>query len=291
MAIYKQVVHRWLFGSMPFEEQVRYIRDTGADGIDLNMHYDGPMGVDIFSRKAAEYRHLIKEEGLTVYLGTPMYYDARVELCSEDAKVRKTGIEYTKKVVDAAAEYGAHRVLVSPSRISADTSLKLSYEEHFDLAADSLAQIAEYAATLGSCLMIEPINRYRVALVHTVREGIAMIRRTGSDNVYLAPDVFHMYVEEIEGIVNALYEAGPYLKCLHIGDAGRTVPGRGVMDWKSILFALDRIGFDGVLSYEPAELYFDEKQVASDPECAEKLVKRLRAGICYMDQLMKIEKE
>jgi len=286
MKKYDQIVHSWLFGGMPFRQMTDWVAYAGAQGVDLSVHPFGKDSIEELKRAVPENLQILEDAGLRVQVVTPMYYYKEVELCNADANVRQFGIDYTRRCVDMALEYGANKILVAPNWISPIPEQPLSYDEHLKYAAESLQAIAEHAAPLGVDLMIEPINRYRAMLVHTIGESLRLIDMISADNVHIVGDVFHMHVEEPEGVVNAIHEAGDHLKCLHIGDNTRKCPGYGAMDWRAILSALDAIDFKGALSYEPATVYFDQYKVAADEAYAKTFVTQLKNGISYLNHLM-----
>ena len=286
MKKYDQIIHTWLFGGMPFQKMAEWVAYAGAQGVDLSMQPFGKGNVAEFRQAAPENLRILKDAGLSVQVVTPMYFHKETELCNEDAKVREAGIEFSKRCVDAALEYNTNKILVAPSWISPTPMQPLPYDEHLKLAADSMQKIAEYAAPLGVELMIEPVNRYRVMLIHTIGEALRLINMIDADNVHIVGDVFHMHVEETEGVPNAIHQAKGHLSCLHIGDNTRKCPGYGAMDWRAILSALDAIEFKGALSYEPAGLYFDQHKIAADEETAKAFVTTLKNGISYLNHLM-----
>ena len=288
MKKYNPIVHTWMFSDMPCEKMAKWVSFAGAQGIDLSMYSVGKNNVAEMQQAASQNLRILEDAGLSVQVVTPMFFHKEIELCNEDAKVRQAGVDFAKRAVDAALEYGAKKILISPSWITPVPVQTLSYGEHLKLAADSMQKIAEYAAPKGVDLMIEPVNRYRVMLIHTVGEALRLINMIDADNVHIVGDVFHMHVEETEGVVNAIHQADQHLSCLHIGDNTRRCPGYGAMDWRGILSALDAIDFGGALSYEPATLYFDQHKVAADEAYAEVFVTTLKNGISYLNHLMEL---
>ena len=286
MVRYKQIVHTWMFGNTPFEQIVHLLACAGADGLDLSFALDGPYSWKNLLASAPKYTRLIRDAGMTVPAATPLYFKPEIELCSEDASVRSRGTEFTKGCAEAAAAYGSHNLLVVPSWVSVHHRLTAPHAEHMKYAAESISKVALYAKTLDVDLLIEPVNRYRVALVHTIREALDLINLVDMDNVHIAADIFHMQMEERAGIVNGLYQANTQLKCLHIGDNTRCCPGSGAMDWYAILAALKAINFSGPLSYEPAELYFSETRVEQEPEYVARFVSGLKDGFIYLNNIM-----
>jgi D-psicose/D-tagatose/L-ribulose 3-epimerase len=281
---FPQTVHTWMFGETPFSKILEYLRDAGADGLDLSIYEAGPYAADHLLD--AGYERLIAAAGMKVFSTTPLYFSPDADLSSADPARRRKALLFTKKAVDVTARYGCDRMLVSPSWVSGTHGLVAPYAEHWKYALEAVSEAAEYAAGKRVDLLIEPINRYRVSLVHTVDEALRFIEDAGLGNLHIVADIFHMHMEEADGVVNALHAAAPHLKCVHIGDSTRRCPGYGVTDWRAILSALARTAYDGPLAYEPVYLYFDEKRVAGDAACAREFTLRLKNGMACLRGLM-----
>jgi sugar phosphate isomerase/epimerase len=281
-----QTVHSLLFGDMPFADILRRIKSTGADGIDLAIYNNGIHSAERLMENAEENARLLNELGLKVLSSTPLFFSKDVDLASSDAGERRSAVRFAKHAADVSARYGSDRMLIAPSWVSVTHSLDEPYEVHWNYALEAVRDVAAYAEGIGVSLLIEPINRYRVSLVHTVAEALRFARETGAVNVHIVLDVFHMHMEEADGVVNAIYAAGDQLKCLHIGDNTRHPPGFGAFDWHSVLAALAAVHFDGPLAYETVYLYFNETRVAADEAYADKFTEKLRRGISYLSGLM-----
>jgi D-psicose/D-tagatose/L-ribulose 3-epimerase len=284
MAVFPQTVHTWMFGDLPMEQITEYLLFAGAEGVDLSISLTGRNSPEELMGK--DFRALFADAGLSVLTATPLFFSQEADLSSADPAIRESAVSFAKMAVDTTAFYGCGKMLISPSWVSVTHKLEKPYAEHWKLAVESTQQVAEYAAEKKVVLMVEPINRYRVSLIHTVDEGLRFIRDAGMGNLALVTDIFHMHMEEADGVVNALYAAAPKLECVHIGDSTRKCPGFGVTDWAEILRALRSVGFSGPLSYEPVELYFSEQQVAQDKAYAQAFAGRLKYGISYLKMLM-----
>lgn len=276
----QQVVHGWMFGAMPMEKIAETLRRIGADGMDLSI-----LEGQTESMLKTDVKGILANEGLTIPVATAQYVAMDLSHCDE-AK-RQAAIDHTKRCIDVTAAAGCDRMLVAPSAvISRPQTYFTTRQEDFARSADSIRQAAEYAKACGVMLLIEPINRYRVSLIRTVGEGLELVEAVGMPNVHLVPDVWHMHMEEDEGVCAGILQAGTHLKCLHIGDNTRKAPGHGYMDWRAILQALYQIGFDGPLSYEPVFLGYNGGLVGKDEAYTELFAEHLRVGISYLHGIM-----
>lgn len=223
--------------------------------------------------------------GIEVPVCTAMFIGSNMNLSDNRTSVRNEAIDFAKSCVEAAAYVGADRLLVSPSGITTAHRYSISREKDWATAVESLYEVGTYAQKYGIQLMIEPINRYRVALVHTVREALHMADETGLKNIGVVPDVFHMCMEEAEGVTKAIQSAGKRLLCLHIGSNTRNNPGMDNFEWLPILRTLREMNYDGVLSYEPVRLYFDETRVKKERNYRDNFLHELWQAKQFLNKL------
>lgn len=283
--MFRQIVHAWMFGPRDLAEALAGIKRVGADGVDLSVSLHGAYNnLNLLNGGEAETK--LGGCGLPVDVITPLYKTPELDFSHPDAGVRRTVVDFTCGCVDLARRWGADRVLVTPSYIGPDRHYHRSYEEDWSQAVESLARAAAYAEERGVQLMLEPITRYMVTLVHTVEEALGMAEEIGSAAVSVLPDAFHMNIEEPDGVIGGIARAQGRIGCFHLGDNNRKPPSYGSLDWPAILRALTDAGFDGPMSHEPVALYYDEKRVASDPEYQAVFEAQLTKSIDFLHHCM-----
>lgn len=158
-------------------------------------------------------------------------------------------IEHLKVAIDKTAEIGAEALSgVTYGGIGERTGLPPS-ESELDNVARALSTAAAHAAKRGIALGIEPVNRYETHLINTAAQGVAMIEKVGSDNIFLHLDTYHMNIEE-KGAGNGILDARDHLRYIHLSESDRGTPGAGTCDWNEIYATLAAIGFDGGLAME-----------------------------------------
>jgi len=112
-----------------------------------------------------------------------------------------------------------------------------------------LRRLGPVAAAHGIVVAIEPLNRDETNFINTVAEGAAVVREAGHPNIRLLADIYHM-LRENEG-PDALVDAGPLLRHVHIAEKDRrTPPGVAGDDFRPYLQALRRAGYAGAISVE-----------------------------------------
>jgi D-psicose/D-tagatose/L-ribulose 3-epimerase len=112
-----------------------------------------------------------------------------------------------------------------------------------------LEAAAKAAKAHGLRLGIEPCNRYETHLMNRGIDAARVIERVGADNIFIHLDTYHMHIEE------ASFDAGfraaaPYLGYVHVSEANRGVPGRGMIGWLAAMKAMADIGYTGTLTLE-----------------------------------------
>ena len=112
-----------------------------------------------------------------------------------------------------------------------------------------MQECAEFAARLGTTLLIEAINRYETPLLNTAAETIAALERIGRPNVAVLLDSFHMNIEEVD-LGDAIRATGARLGHVHLVDSNRHAPGMGHVNFAEMIAALTEIGYRGWLSGE-----------------------------------------
>ncbi|TIX01478.1 MAG: sugar phosphate isomerase/epimerase, partial [Mesorhizobium sp.] len=111
------------------------------------------------------------------------------------------------------------------------------------------AKVAETAKAAGVTLNLEIVNRFESNLLNTAAQGLAFIEDTGSDNIFLHLDTFHMNIEEAD-VGLAIRHAASKIGYVHIGESHRGFLGTGNIDFAAIFDALTAIGYADDLSFE-----------------------------------------
>jgi hydroxypyruvate isomerase len=108
----------------------------------------------------------------------------------------------------------------------------------------------------GIRLLIEPINTFDIHgfFLSGTRQAIGIIDETGSANVFLQYDVYHM--QRMEGDLAHTIKANlARIRHLQIADnPGRHEPGTGEINYPFLFQCLDDLGYDGWIGceYKPA---------------------------------------
>ena len=121
-----------------------------------------------------------------------------------------------------------------------------------DTFVSNLRFAADTLGAAGIKLLIEPINTFDIPgfwLSHT-RQALDVIRDTGSPNVYVQYDIYHM--QRMEGeLANTIKAHLSRIAHMQLADnPGRNEPGTGEINYRFLFVFVDAIGYDGWVGCE-----------------------------------------
>lgn len=168
-----------------------------------------------------------------------------------DSAVRLRGISYLKTCVDFAREVGSPLVAGPMFAPTGQARLLDSAERAAQRtrAAESLREVADFAAARGVSLAIEPLNRFETDLINTTEQGLQLCDQIGADNVGLLLDTFHLNIEE-KSLGDAVRAAGARLIHVQVSENDRGTPGSGHIPWDEFFSALREIDYTGQIVVE-----------------------------------------
>ena len=114
---------------------------------------------------------------------------------------------------------------------------------------DVLRRVAERGQSLGVALGLEVVNRYETNIMNTAREGIAFIQELDHPNVGIHLDTYHMNIEESD-MFQPVLDSAEKLFYVHIGESHRGYLGTGSVDFDTFFKALNRIDYQGPITFE-----------------------------------------
>lgn len=218
-------------------QKVGNLHAYGYDGVELN-------GRNLRSR-LPEIKAVLAEsaiEASTICGGFP------AQFTSPDKAQRQESIDAVRDLLSCAAAVEATGVIFVPlfgkAQVPDLSPLSTVEQLQRDLLIAVLRPLAQEAADLGVCLLLEPLNRYEARFPKDLAEGASICDEVGSPGLRLMGDFFHMSIEEAD-IAASLRGVKQYLRHIHLADSNRLVPGRGHTRFLEAFRALREIGFAG----------------------------------------------
>ncbi|MBL8583510.1 MAG: sugar phosphate isomerase/epimerase [Rhizobiaceae bacterium] len=159
------------------------------------------------------------------------------------------GLDFLEPAFRVAAEVGGFGLGGVTYGTIGKTTKKPRTQKELDGICRFLERAARLARGHGIKIGIEPCNRYETHLINTGKDAAKIIERVGADNIFIHLDTYHMHIEE-ENFAKGFADAAPYLGYVHVSEANRGVPGRGMLNWDAAFKAIDDIGFKGPITLE-----------------------------------------
>ncbi|WP_027143544.1 sugar phosphate isomerase/epimerase [Mesorhizobium sp. WSM3626] len=236
-------IHSFVWSaSSAHSELDRTLANTKEAGFDLiEFSYLDPANVDI-GRLAKRIAAL--DLGVAISIGLPGDGD----ISSADKAIAARGVEILNGTIALTRDLGGRKVagILSTSH---GLQVEAPTRDQWNRSAATLAKVAETAKAAGVTLNLEIVNRFESNLLNTAAQGLAFIEDTGSDNIFLHLDTFHMNIEEAD-VGLAIRHAAAKIGYVHIGESHRGFLGTGNIDFAGIFDALTAIGYADDLSFE-----------------------------------------
>lgn len=270
------------------KERIRLASEVGFRAMDLTppdfiANHELDKMQDL--KKCADYYGI----ELCYCIGFPEKYD----MANEDRLVRRAGIEYTKRLLEAISKMDG-KILsgILYSSWPYDFRTMIPKKRMWELALESVKECTKTAEDYGITYAIELVNRFEQCLLNGVDEGIEFVNQVGSPACKLLLDVFHLGIEETD-TPDAIRKAGKLLAHMHVSQNNRKIPAPCAnMPWQEIARAVSDIGFEGNIVMEPFVL--SGGPVAKDVNIWRDLIddtsvdnisKELKCGLDFIESL------
>ncbi|MDH7571014.1 MAG: sugar phosphate isomerase/epimerase family protein, partial [Armatimonadota bacterium] len=197
--------------------------------------------LDATPAQRAEARRIAAESGISLCcVATSRVY--------ANPETNKENIELTRRCIDLAADVGSPRIRVFGGQFPA----QLDRASAISLVADSLAQVAEYAADRGVTLCVETHDAWCDPL-HLAE----VMKRVNHPNVAINWDIMHPIFRGNKSMEEAFEIVKPWVRHCHIHDGvmrdGKLELvwiGTGAIDHKKAMECLKGLNYQPYLSGE-----------------------------------------
>jgi len=240
---YAYWTRNWDADFVPFISKVKKL---GFDVLEVNSGTIAGMS----EGERERLKNAAEKEGieLTACIGL----EARYDIASEDAAIRRAGIAFLKKQSQALMKTNIHKIggivySYWPGSLPAGQTDK---RPAWLRSVKSMKEAMKTAEDCGVIFHMEVVNRFEQYLLNTAEEAVEYVQEVNSPNCRILLDSFHMNIEE-DSFEDAIRTAGKHLGHVHIGETNRRAPGRGKMPWDIIFKSLKKINFKGAVVMEP----------------------------------------
>jgi len=218
-------------------------RAAGADVLEIAISRE-PLPFD-----AAAARGALAAEGLEGTLVTSL--NAETDITSEDAAVRRAGVDFLRRYVEHAAELGSpllsgaiYGVVFQPKYLTPEERAR-----RWACTVEALSELGPVAASAGVRIAVEPLSRFHTSLINTAVDGRRLVDEVNHPAIGILLDTFQMNIEE-KSLRDAVRTAGDRLFHVHAAESDRGTPGTAQVHWTELRDGLRDVGYDGRLIIE-----------------------------------------
>lgn len=252
------------FEKWPFAEACKAIRKAGYTGIEIAPFTLAEKPRDVTPAQRAEYRDIIRSEGLTfVGFHWIMVSPKGLHVSGPDAELRRRSWEHIRDLVDLCADLGPDGVLVFGSPKQRATTGGLTREQATRNYIDGLATVAPHAATRGVTILVEALPIGQCDVIQSLAEAAGVVRELASPGVRTMFDV-HNAIDEVEPhpvLIDRYFEL---IRHVHVNELDGGHCGSGNYDFRPILEMLRSRDYQGWISLEAFDFSVGAETLANE---------------------------
>lgn len=226
-------------GKVLDDKLFRAYKENGITKIELSKN-------DYSQMNFKEVESLSKKYGVQLWsLHLPFMPFKEIDISSMDETLRVSTIEKWKELIEKGSQIGIKHFIVHPS---GEPIEDIDRENRLIQAKKSLKQLAEIAASYDAVIAVEDLPR--TCLGNCSKEILELI--SVDERLRVCFDTNHLLGEKIETFILSV---GDKIITTHISDYDAInerhwLPGEGVIDWKNLIDAFEKIGYKGPWLYE-----------------------------------------
>lgn len=157
--------------------------------------------------------------------------------------IRRRGFEQLRRIVEMTHRMGGDQLNGVPYGLHG-TPESVPTPRQVEITAQLVGDVADEAAAAGIMMTFEVVNRYETSVVNTAAQAVRFVELSGSRNLKIHLDTFHMGLEESD-LPGALAHALPHLGFLEFGQSSRGLLSTGSLDLAGILATARELGYAG----------------------------------------------
>lgn len=241
-----------VIATLSFEEQCKFIRATGYDGIEIAPFTLGDEPHKLSASTKNEVKKIAADYGVPI---TGLHYlmiaPKGLSITSSDKAVRERSTDVMRRLCDLAAELGA-KLLVhgSPNQRLLEPGKEAEQTKY---GIECFAKAAEAAAKNKVVYLLEPMSVKSTGFINTVEQAVKVVRDINSPGLSTMLDCSaagHSETNPIPDVLKKWIPSG-LIAHVHFNDPNRRGPGEGELAIAPIVQALRDAGYKGDAAIEP----------------------------------------
>lgn len=223
-----------------FRESLKKVTDLGYDAVELAIR--DPHMID-----ADQIKRLLEQGHLSVpAIGTGQAYgEEGLSFTDPDQEIRRKAVQRIKDQMDLGLAMGGAQIIIGLIRGRVKAGMEREQAEKYFIQC--MRECLDYRPEVF--LTLEAINRYETDLYNDTGSTREIIDQISRPNLKMLIDTFHMNIEEPD-MIESILRSKDAISHVHFADSNRWAPGCGHINFKDILKALEKIGYQGAISAE-----------------------------------------
>jgi len=256
------------FKRVGLEASLREIAGCGYGGVEIMADVPHAYPPQMDGRRRKDVAALCRELGLTItnlnaftlFAEGDTWHPSWIE---PEAAARQRRIEHTRGAIRLARDLGAPGISVEPG---GPLPQGMARAEAMRLFREGLEAVLGEAEACGVDVLVEPEP---ALLIERPEEFEALADGVRHARLGLNFDVGHFFCVGVDP-AEAARRLGPHIRHVHLEDIAATrehkhlVPGRGAIDFGSVLGALAEAGYDGWVTVELYPYETEAREVAEE---------------------------
>lgn len=244
-AICNEAFEKW-----PFANACKAMRQIGYAGIEIAPFTLAERPADISAAQRAEYREIIRSEGLTfVGLHWLMVSPKGLHVTTPDVELRRRSWDHIRDLIDLCADLGPDGVMVFGSPKQRSTTGGLARAEATRNYVDGLAGVAPHAERRGVTVLVEALPANQSDVVQNLAEAVGIVQEIGSPAIRTMFDV-HNAIDEQDSHAALVDRYFEFIRHVHVNELDGRHCGAAGYDFAPVLEVLARRGYGGWISLE-----------------------------------------
>lgn len=186
----------------------------------------------------------------------PLYWKGSYS--SNEARVRRAAIDYTRRMCDVAVELGCPTINIWPGQDGYDYLLAADYDAQRSWMCDAVSELAEAYPNLRFALEYKAKEPRTHSTIARMADTLLLVQEMGKANVGVTIDTGHAFVagENVAESIVLAKRAGGRLFHMHFNDNYASWDDDMIagtvhsVTYLETLYWLDRTGYDGWLSMD-----------------------------------------
>jgi sugar phosphate isomerase/epimerase len=238
------------FENWPFADACKAMRRIGYAGIEIAPFTLAERPADISAVQRAEYREIIRSEGLTfVGLHWLMVSPKGLHVTTPDVELRQRSWDHIRDLIDLCADLGPNGVMVFGSPKQRSTTGGLSRAEATRNYVDGMANVAPHAESRGVTVLVEALPANQSDVVQTLAEAVGIVQEIGSSAIRTMFDV-HNAIDEQDSHAALVDRYFEFIRHVHVNELDGRHCGTAGYDFAPVFEVLGRRGYGGWISLE-----------------------------------------